>query len=468
MPLVAGVDSSTQSTKVELRDLESGTVVATGRSAHPPTNPPRSEQDPRAWWEACVEAFAQTGEARRDVVAISVAGQQHGLVLLDASGKPLRDAKLWNDTESAAQAEALVNAFGAAEWAAACGSVPVASFSITKLAWVVENEPDLVPAVAWVGLPHDYLTYRLTGSHVTDRGDASGTAWFDPETGDYRHDLLALVGGRDDWADLFPTVLQPSEAAGPITAAAGEALGLPAGVVVAPGTGDNMAAALGLGLRSGDVAMSLGTSGTVYASSQLATADSTGAVAGFCDATGRYLPLVCTLNATKVTDTVARLTGMGQEQFADAALSVAVGANGVRLQPYFDGERTPNLPDATGTFSGLTNSTTAADLARAAHEGVVRGLLHGLDSLRSAGAAVDGRLNLIGGGSRSPAYRQIVADLHGSPVRIPELDETVATGACVQATMAADGVDAEAVASAWGLGQGVDIDPAVGDRYALG
>ncbi len=459
MPLVAGVDSSTQSTKVELRDVESGSVIATGRASHPPTSPPRSEQNPRSWWQALVDSFEQTGDARRDVVAVSVAGQQHGLVLLDAVGEPLRDAKLWNDTESASVASGLVDALGADAWAAACGSVPVASFTITKLAWIVEMEPSIARQISWIGLPHDYLTYRLTGSHVTDRGDASGTGWFDPATAEYRGDLLALVGGRDDWIDLLPTVLGPSEPAGTITDAAAAALGLRADVTVAAGTGDNMAAALGLGLEPGDVVMSLGTSGTVYASSRSPTADPSGAVAGFCDATGRYLPLVCTLNATKVTDSVSRWTGMDQASFASAALAAPPGANGVRLHPYFDGERTPNLPDATGTFEGLRNSTAVSDLARAAHEGVVGGLLHGLDALRSAGASVDGRLSLIGGGAKSPAYRQIAADLHGRPIRVPHLDETVATGACVQAAIVDTDDSPESVASVWGLGAGVDIDP---------
>ena len=183
MPLVVGVDSSTQSTKVEARDISTGVVVATGHAAHPPTTPPVSEQDPSAWWEALVVAIGQLGDHRADVVAMSVAGQQHGLVLLDGAGSPLRPAKLWNDTTSAPQAERLAAELGAEQWAAACGSVPVAAFTITKLAWVAEHEPDVLDRVAMVMLPHDFLTWRLTGEHVTDRGDASGTGWFDPVAG---------------------------------------------------------------------------------------------------------------------------------------------------------------------------------------------------------------------------------------------------------------------------------------------
>jgi len=458
MPFVAGVDSSTQSCKVEIRDLDSGQVIAVGRGAHPPTSPPRSEQDPNAWWAALVDAFGEVGSVAGQVAAIGVGGQQHGMVVLDADNRPLRPAKLWNDTESAAEATRLTEAVGAETWAARVGSVPVASFTISKLAWLVQHEPDLVGRIAKVLLPHDYLNLRLTGVHATDRGDASGSGWFDAQTGECAAELLELVGGRDDWASLVPTVLGPTEVLGTVTGEAAAALGVPEGIPVGPGSGDNMAAALGLGLTTGDVALSLGTSGVVYAASPTPTADPSGAVAGFADATGGYLPLVCTLNATKVTDTVAGWLGMDHETFAAAALDAPAGAHGARLTPYFDGERTPNLPDATGRFEGLRNDTTSADLARAAHEGVLRGLLFGREALAAAGAAVDGRVHLIGGGARSPAYRQILADLIGASIRVPDADETVATGGAVQAA-AMLGRSFADTATAWDLGAGIDIGP---------
>jgi xylulokinase len=458
MVLVAGVDSSTQSCKVEVRDLDSGEVVATGRAAHPPTQPPRSEQDPESWWTALSEAFEQVGSVAAEVAAIGVAGQQHGLVVLDHSGVALRPAKLWNDTESAGHAEQLVARLGAETWAGRTGSVPVASFTITKLAWLVANEPHLVAAIERVMLPHDYLNFRLCGRFATDRGDASGSGWFDPSRNEIAHELLAEVGGRDDWAALVPAVLAPTDVLGTVTGPAATATGLREGIPVSVGTGDNMAAALGLGLSSGDLALSLGTSGVVYAVSETASSDPTGAVAGFADASGRFLPLVCTLNATKVTDTVRRWLGFDQSGFSDAALSAPPGANGVRLTPYFDGERTPNLPDATGTFEGLRNDTTPADLARAAHEGVLNGLLFGMAALAQAGAATGGRLHLIGGGAKSPAYRQLLADMHGAPIRVPDAEETVATGAAVQAAMML-GHQLDDLESAWRLGAGTDVDP---------
>ncbi len=456
--LVAGIDSSTQSTKIELRERASGAVVATGRAPHPATAPPRSEQDPESWWGALADACGQVRDHLADVAAISVGGQQHGMVVIDAHDAVIRPAKLWNDTESAPDADALVERLGAESWARACGSVPVASFTITKLAWLAAHEPEALARVAKVMLPHDWLTWRLTGAHVTDRGDASGTGWWDPTSGCYRPDLLAMVDGRDDWELRLPEVLAPAARAGSVTAAAAAVTGLPEGTVVGPGTGDNMAAALGLGLAPGDVALSLGTSGTAYARSSSPTADHTGLVAGFADASGAFLPLACTLNATKVTDTVGRWLGLDHDGFADAALAAESGAHTPVLVPYFDGERTPNLPTATGSWSGLRNETSREDLARAAHEGVVCGLLDGVDALAVAGAAVDGSLHLIGGGARSAAYRRVVADLHRSPIVVPDDDETVATGACVQAAMVL-GDDLAGLGSSWHLGAGITVEP---------
>ncbi len=443
MPLVVGVDSSTSSGKVEVRDADTGELVASGRAPHPATTPPRSEQDPAAWWTAFEAAWAQTGVERP--AAIAVGGQQHGLVALDAAGAVLRPAKLWNDTESAPDATALVDALGPEAWAAACGSVPVASFTITKLAWLRRCEPETFARIARVLLPHDWLTHRLTGGHTTDRGDASGTGWWSPAADAYREDLLALVGAEVDW---LPRVLGPFEAAGDWD-----------GAVVGPGTGDNMAAALGLGLRPGDLAVSLGTSGTAYTVSEQPTADPSGTVAGFADATGRFLPLVCTLNATKVTDTIARLLGVDTERFDQLALQGPPGADGLVLVPHLDGERTPNRPDATGTITGLRTDATPVQLARAAVEGVVANLLAGAEAL----GELAGRVLLIGGGARSAAYRQVVADLTGREVVVPREDELVACGAALQAATVLLGGDVQARAEAWGLGTGdtTEPDPAV-------
>ncbi len=451
MPLVAGVDSSTSACKVEIRDAETGRLVATGRAPHPPTTPPRSEQDPAAWWTAFEAAFAEAGAfGPHRPAAVSIAGQQHGLVVLDAAGAVLRPAKLWNDTESAADADALVDALGPEAWAAACGSVPVASFTITKLRWLRRCEPEVFRRVAQVRLPHDWLTAQLTGgAATTDRGDASGTGWWSPHEERYRYDLLALVDDAMAWDRMLPEVLGPAEEVGKWE-----------GMVVGAGTGDNMAAALGLGLRPGDLALSLGTSGTAFCVSDHPAADPTGTVAGFADATGRYLPLVCTLNATKVTDAVARLLGVGAIELDALALAAPPGAGGLVLVPHLDGERTPNRPDATGTLTGIRSDVTREQLARAAVEGVVGNLLAGVDELaRWEPGVAEGRIVLAGGGARSAAYRQVVADLTGRPVLVPDADQPVARGAAVQAAAALTGSSLDDITGAWGLERASTTEP---------
>lgn len=451
MKLVLGADSSTQSVKVEARAADTGELIATGRASHPPTTPPVSEQDPQAWWEAFSDAVSQLGDARKDVVAVSIAGQQHGLVLLDANDDPLRPAKLWNDTTSAPNADRLVEARGAQWWADTTGSVPVAAFTISKLAWVAEHEPELLDRVEKVMLPHDYLTYRLSGNHVTDRGDASGSGWFDAVGGRTVTDALTDATGSGGWDARVPTVLGPTEAAGAIIPEVADVLGLSHDVVIGPGTGDNMGAALGLGLGEGDMVISLGTSGTVYARSAQRTNDPSGAVAGFCDATGQYLPLVCTLNATKVTDTIARLLGTDAPGLADLALQAGTEVIEQTVVPYFDGERTPNRPDARGVVVGLTTDTSREEMARAAHDGVLCGLLEGAQALVDAGASDDGRLFLVGGGAQSAAYRQRLATLAEKTVFVPQSDETVAVGASLQAAALANGAGLDDLVSAWGV-----------------
>jgi len=465
--LVAGVDSSTGSTKVELRDIDTGAVVARGRAPHPSTTPPCSEQDPDAWWQALITATSACGNARADVVAISVAGQQHGLVCLDMDGRPLRPAVLWNDTTSAADADRLVARLGRRTWATACGSVPVAAFTITKLAHLGATEPEVVDRIAHLLLPHDEVTRRLCGDVVTDRGDASGTGWWSPAEGRYRPDLLELAAPELADPAWLPRVLGPTEPAGTLLPHPASALGLPAGIVVGPGTGDNMAAAVGTGLRPGDVAVSLGTSGTVYTTSDTPTADESGAVAGFADATGRFLPLVCTLNATKVTDAVARLLGVGLSDFDALALTGDPGGGGLTLLPYLDGERTPDRPHAAGVLSGLRSDVERTDLARAAVEGVLCGLLDGYDALvRALGTAPTGDHLVVGGGARSAAFRHVLADLTGRPWLAVQDDETVARGAAIQAAAVVLDEPVDDVAGAWGRPEALWVEPGPGSTAA--
>lgn len=456
MTLVAGVDSSTQSCKVVVRDAESGALVREGRARHPDG----TEVHPDHWWTALQTAIEEAG-GLDDVAAVGVAAQQHGMVCLDEDGQVVRPALLWNDTRSAKAAADLVTELGGpGKWADAVGSVPVASFTITKLRWLAEHEPDNARRTRTVCLPHDWLTWRLVGRPAevtTDRGDASGTGYWSPITGTYRTDLLELaLGGTATPA--VPRVLGPTEQAG----TAGDRL-LPQGALLAPGTGDNMAASLGVGMRPGDVVVSIGTSGTAFAVVDTPSRDASGAVAGFADATGRYLPLVCTMNAARVLEATARMLGVTYDRLSELALQAPPGADGLVLVPYLEGERTPNLPDATGSLHGLTLSTTTpAHLARAAIEGMLCGLADALDAL----GLEPSRVLLIGGGARSEAVRRIAPTVFGRPVLVPEPGEYVADGAARQAAWLLAG---GAEPPAWKTGEtaSYEAEPTAGlrDRY---
>lgn len=427
MTLVMGVDSSTQSCKVVIVDADTGRVVREGRAPHPDG----TSVDPEAWWTA-LQAAVELAGGMSDVAAWSIGGQQHGLVALDEQGAVVRDALLWNDTRSAQAAFDLVAEFGAERLAERTGLVPVASFTISKLRWLRDHEPENAARTAAVALPHDWLTWRLRGfgpaadgsagalgELVTDRSDASGTGYWSAVTGEYDRELLVSALGHDV---VVPRVL-----------AADEWVEDRDGRRVAAGAGDNAASALGVGAGLGDVVVSIGTSGTVFAVSETSAIDATGTVAGFASADGHHLPLVCTLNAARVLDVVAALLGVDHDGLSQLALSAEPGAGGLTLVPYFEGERTPNLPDATAALTGMTlASTTRENLARAAVEGMLSGLGAGLDALRDQGVPLR-RVLLVGGGARSAAVQQIAPAVFGLDVEVPAPGEYVALGAAEQA-----------------------------------
>jgi xylulokinase len=463
MSLVAGVDTSTQGCKVVVRDAGTGELVREGRAPHPPG----TEVDPQAWADA-LQAAVRLAGGLDDVAAVSVGGQQHGMVCLDEDGRVVRPALLWNDVRSAGAAADLVAelgggdvAAGAQAWADAVGVVPVASFTGPKLRWLADAEPDSADRTAAVCLPHDWLTWQLAGAPglealTTDRGDASGTAYWSARTGEYRYDLLelALRGRRPH----VPRVAGPSEVVG--TLAGSDA-------VLGPGTGDNAAAALGVAAQEGDVVVSIGTSGVVSAVTTTEVVDPTGIVAGFADATGRHLPLVCTLNAARVLDAAATLLGVDHHTLSELALAAPPGAEGLVLVPYLEGERTPNLPAATGAVHGLTlRTSTPAHWARAAVEGLLCGLADGVDALVAHGVEVR-RIVLVGGGARSEAVQRLAPAVLGRPVVVPPPGEYVADGAARQAAWALSG---ESAPPEWAQ-PGVRLveaepTPQVRDRYA--
>lgn len=422
--LVLGIDSSTQSTKAVLVRADDGTVVDHRSAAHPDG----TEVDPGAWLDALDEA---AGPLLSRADALSVAGQQHGMVALDTAGAPVRDALLWNDTRSASAATTLIDEIGGAQACAdATGSVFVASYTITKLRWLRDHEPQNAGRVDRVLLPHDYLTWHLAGrpaEATTDRGDASGTGYYSPEHNDWLPELASTALGHDFALPRIPT---PAEV-----------VGTHQGTAIAPGTGDNMAAAFALDTQPADVVVSIGTSGVASAVIENSVADGSGMVSGFADATGRFLPLACTLNAARILDLAARTLGVDHDALAELALSASPGAGGVTLLPYLDGERTPNRPDATGTMHGLTSRTTRAEIARAAVEGLLCALADAIDALVDATGVTPQRALLVGGGARNKAVRTLAPGVLGVPVVVPAEAEYVAIGAARQAAWALKGTD---------------------------
>lgn len=423
-PLVAGVDSSTQSTKVVVCDAQTGAVVRSARAPHPDG----TSVDPERWWTAFEQASG--GGLLDGVEAIAVGGQQHGMVALDADDEVVREALLWNDVRSAADARMLVEEFGGEQaWVDAVDVVPLAAFTVSKVRWLARHEPQNAGRVRTIVLPHDWMTGRILKDRggftgwTTDRGDASGTGYWSPATGQYVEELQRLALGR---TFEVPRVLDPAERAGVTDD----------GMIVAAGTGDNMGAALGLGLAPGDVVVSLGTSGTVFASHDGVTGDVTGQIAGFASADGRHLPLMCTLNAARVLSAGASMLGVDLDRLSDLALSAPIGAQGLTLLPYLDGERTPDLPDATGTLGGLTRTNaTPENLARACVEGMLANLVAGVEGLSAHGIEAR-RVLLIGGAAASPAVQTIAPILFGVPVCVPAPGEYVGIGAARQAAWA--------------------------------
>lgn len=459
--VVLGIDSSTQSTKVVAVDLDIGEVVGEGRAPHTGED----WQRPEDWWEALIAATDGAVSSDMEVEAISAGGQQHGLVALDEANQSVVPASLWNNTDAAPDAARLNDE---ADFAAEVGSHLVASFTIAKVAHLTRTDPAAMARTAAICLPHDYLNLRLTGTLATDRGDASGCGWWSPISGEQRRDLLALACG-DETARrlLLPDVRGPEQQAGTLYPEAAKALGLPAGIPVAAGTGDNMAAALGIGAAPGELVISLGTSGTAFMVSETPTSDPSGEVCGFADATGRYMPLDCMLNCTRVLDVIAGMLGIGRQDALNRAGAVEPGAGGLLLLPYFEGERTPNLPQSTGSLSGLrAASATPELLLRAAVDGVAAGIAYCVDALAKVGITAPAA-TLVGGGSASPVWRQAIADATGLSIAVRGGGEHAARGAAIQAAAIVTNEPVATVAARWRPEIISDIQPRPGTRDAF-
>jgi D-xylulose kinase len=438
--LFLGVDCGTQSTKVVLRDPVTGAVVAVGRAPHEliERDDGTREQDP-AWWIDALQAAVRDAmrDERIDIAGIGVSGQQHGLVCLDRSDRPVRAAKLWNDTTTARESAVLTRKLGGDRRVLELtGNLPLPGYTAPKIAWLAAHEPDAYARTVRMCLPHDYLNLWLTGEFNTEAGDASGTAYFDVRARRYSEVVLAAIDATRDWKRTLPPVAPSLSIVGTMRAGAAESLGLEAGVPVSAGGGDNMMAAIGCDVVvKGPVAVSLGTSGTVFAYRDEPAVDPRGEAAAFCDSTGGWLPLAATLNCTSATEWVRALFAMDHPQ-VDAAIASG-GAPGLAFLPYLSGERTPNRPEGAGIFVGLRPSHGRDAMVNAVVEGVTFGLEYALDALRRAGVAPT-EVTLVGGGAASDAWAQLCADIFDLPVVRPAMVEAAASGAARQAQWAVE------------------------------
>ena len=436
-----GIDCGTQSTKVLLRDGTTGDVVAVGRAPHEliERDDGTREQDPQWWIDALRAAVRDAIRHERYAVAgIGVSGQQHGLVCLDERDRPVRAAKLWNDTTTARECDQLTEKLGGeARVLDLLGNLILPGYTASKIAWLASHEPDAYARSVRMCLPHDYLNLWLSGEFMTEAGDASGTAYFDVRARRYSEPVLGAIDDRRDWHRTLPPLAKDLAVIGTLRREAAESLGIEAGTPVSTGGGDNMCAAIGCDVvAEGPVAVSLGTSGTSFAYRSAPAIDPLGEAAAFCDSTGGWLPLAATLNCTSATEWARQLFAMDHAAIDEAIASD--GAPGLAFLPYLSGERTPNRPLATGMFVGLRSSHGREAIVRAVVEGVTFGLAYGLNALRRAGVAPTD-VTLVGGGSASDAWAQLCADIFELPITRPEIVEAAASGAARQAQWAVEG-----------------------------
>ncbi|MDR3128366.1 MAG: xylulokinase [Bifidobacteriaceae bacterium] len=442
--LVAGVDSSTQSCKIQIVDTATGEIVRQGQAKHPNG----SIIHPKHWIDA-LELAIKEADGIDDILALSVAGQQHGLILLDKDGSVIRPALLWNETLSAPAAEQLVTQKGAKYWAKTVGLVPVASFTVAKLRYLANTEPENIKKIQAVCLPHDYITWRLQGCGskadglkpnfsklITDRSDASGTGYFDSVKNQYRLDILdlALKGLIDVNKIILPKIIHKNQTAGKV----GSPWSKTNNILIGAGAGDNAAGAFGLHLAEDEISLSLGTSGTVCTISKKQVFDPTGITAGFADLTGNFLPLVCTLNCAKVLNTITNLLNVNFQEFDNLANRAVEGSQGLTLIPYFDGERTPNRPLAKGSLLEITNSNLLPEnIARATVEGILLSQKDGVDAIRQHMTNLN-QIKLIGGITKQQSISKIAPSILGCKIVLPEAAEYVALGAARQAAWVAN------------------------------
>jgi xylulokinase len=443
---VCGIDSSTQSTKLEVRELSSGKLLFYDSIPHPPTSPPKSEQDPTIWINATLNLLQKAASIDAlKIVGINVSAQQHGLVVMDKHDKVIRDAKLWNDTESHQQARTLIELLGGShDCYLACANVYNSSFTASKILWLKENEPEVFASAAKICLPHDYITFKLSGEFVTDRGDASGTGYFNPFSDSYNQEVLNILGVHNI---KMPTINVWNRVVGYYN-----------GIPVYPGTGDNMASAAAIALNKDTVAISIGTSGAIFTQLEgLPEKQPPEEVNIFCAADSGYLALACTLNATKVVNKMAELFGVELDFFSKLGAHLPESNNRLIILPFFDGERTPLLPQAYGVVLGLRSFTTKQHLAESTFRSVAFSIASALTTLTQALDIKNHyKIVLIGGGADFEPFKEIFPSLFSLPVYCCDLKSPPATGACVLATAGITGTTPEDIVEQWKLNRSME------------
>jgi xylulokinase/toxin CptA len=445
MALYLGIDCGTQGTKALVLDAASGQVLGAGGAPHRLISGPNGhrEQQPADWLsafeQATRQALGEAGISGQNIAGIGVSGQQHGLVLLDAQGQVLRPAKLWCDTESAAENQRLLDYLGGEQGSLARLGVAIApGYTVSKLLWTKEQHPDIYARIAHILLPHDYLNFWLTGRYCSEYGDASGTGYFNVRTREWDHELLRHIDRSGRLNEALPTLIAANESVGTLRPDVAQRLGLNPQARVASGGGDNMMGAIGTGnISPGAITMSLGTSGTLYAYAEQAQVSPHAAVATFCSSSDGWLPLICTMNLTNATGAIQHLLELDLATFGTLVTQAPIGAEGVLMLPFLNGERVPALPHASASLSGLTtDNLTRANLCRAVLEGACFGLRYGLDLLRDSGMQ-SREIRLIGGAAKSSVWRQIVADIMATPLVCPQHTEAAALGGAIQAAWSA-------------------------------
>lgn len=436
MKTVAGIDLGTQSMKVVIYDYEKKEIIEKASCPMELISEADGTREQKTEWfdkglEVCFGKLS--AENKKTIEAIGVSGQQHGFVPLDKDGKALYNIKLWCDTSTTAECAEITKAAGGDKAVVdALGNLMLTGFTAPKILWLKKNKADAFAALKYIMLPHDYLNWKLTGDYVMEYGDASGTALFDSKNRCWSKKICDIIDSK--LMDILPKLIEPSAPAGHVSKEAAAAYGIPAGIPVSAGGGDNMMGAVGTGtVADGFLTMSMGTSGTLYGYSDKPINDPANGLSGFCSSTGGWLPLLCTMNCTVATEFVRGLFQMDVKELDGEAAKSPCGSEGVIVVPFFNGERTPNLPNGRASITGLTTANTnRANIARASLESAVFAMRGGLDAFRRLGFQPK-EIRLIGGGSKSPLWRQIAADVMNLPIRVPLLDEAAALGGAVQA-----------------------------------